>query len=149
MWQLRPNLNPSPEMQELGRDAGNTDVCPYPVGPRQPQGEYPSDLCLVFSFQSRTGHTAASTNIDCSRGAMRLLYGKGVVIPICVKTRQPCSHRAYHVPSQGRDGIIGHTADQGQDENLGIQRYISEETWWGPKVSLAGPLFPEILKSHH
>lgn len=26
MWQLRPNLSPSPEMQELGRDAGNTDV---------------------------------------------------------------------------------------------------------------------------
>lgn len=32
---------------------------------------------------------------------------------------------------QGRDH--GHTADQGQDENLGIQRYIAEETWLGPK----------------
>lgn len=149
MWQLRPNLSPSPEMQELGRDAGNTDVCPYPAGPRQPQGEYPSDLCLVFSFQSRTGHTAASTNIDCSRGAMRLLYGKGVVIPICVQTRQPCSHPAYHVPSQGRDGIMA-TQQIRAKMRTWVFRDTSQRKPGGAQRCLwHGPLFPEILKSHH
>lgn len=69
----------------------SADVC---CKARQPYRECPFDLCcLVFSFQSRTGHRAASTNIDWLKRTYALLGWSGCRHPYLCE-RKKNSHRA-------------------------------------------------------